>query len=188
MYKARFYHACGNALDAPIGAQAVSVPRQTEATRSALVFTEKEATFTEFYFSATGRVGRKEYFFRWFMSYLASLAVLTIVLNLLQMQQIESGISLFANLVLLMLILVFLVAQVFVGIKRLHDINASGWWSLLWAIPLINLCFCWCCFLKVQQRMVFNSLVLRLGGTGKRLSDGFYLRFSLFWYWRCFLL
>lgn len=136
--EARFCHACGNVLETPIGDQSVPTSQESKVGTSEPILTEKEATFKEFFFSTKGRVGRKEYFFRWFMPYLSSLIVLTILSNVLQMQQVDSGIVLFANFAILLLIAVFLVAQILVGIKRLHDINASGWWSLLWLVPLAN--------------------------------------------------
>lgn len=136
--EARFCHACGNVLETPIGEQSVPTHQESKVATSEPILTEKEATFKEFFFSTKGRVGRKEYFFRWFMPYLSSLIVLTILSNVLQMQQVDSGIVLFANFAILLLIAAFLVAQILVGIKRLHDINASGWWSLLWLVPLAN--------------------------------------------------
>ncbi len=149
--EARFCHACGNALETPIGDQSVPTPQESKVETSEPILTEKEATFQDFFFSTKGRVGRKEYFFRWFMPYLSSLIVLTILSNVLQMQQVESGIVLFANFAILLLIAVFLVAQILIGIKRLHDINASGWWSLLWLVPLANFVLLLVLFFKVTS-------------------------------------
>ena len=32
-----------------------------------------------------------------------------------------------------------LIPSIAVGVRRLHDIGRSGWWFLLWYVPLINL-------------------------------------------------
>jgi len=34
--------------------------------------------------------------------------------------------------------LLFLVPFISVTVRRLHDINKNGWWSLLWGLPVIG--------------------------------------------------
>ena len=46
-----------------------------------------------------------------------------------------------AGLFMLAIMLVSLVITIIFFIRRLHDINMSGWWSILVFIPLVNLIF-----------------------------------------------
>jgi uncharacterized membrane protein YhaH (DUF805 family) len=42
---------------------------------------------------------------------------------------------------LIVLQLVMLVPTILFAIRRLHDINAAGWWSLLFLVPIVNFVF-----------------------------------------------
>lgn len=59
---------------------------------------------------------------------------------LLLLLSIPAFISL-ANEILLFAALILIFAILIVSIKRLHDINLSGWWGIFLLIPLINLVF-----------------------------------------------
>lgn len=91
-------------------------------------------------FSATGRIGRTEYFLTvvgiwaflivtWGIVIVADAPLLTIVLG-------------FTSLI------VCTVVAVCAGIKRLHDIGQTGWLYLIFLIPLISLLFLFFLLLK----------------------------------------
>ncbi len=94
-------------------------------------------SFKNFYFSSVGSIGRKEFFYRGFLPLTALLFLIAIIRKidyysiLIDFEKTgiyERGIfSYFAQLSAIAV----LVAIIFVTIKRLHDTNSSGWWSIL---------------------------------------------------------
>ena len=76
------------------------------------------------YATFTGRAGRAEFWWFFLFNLLASMAA-SVVWNRL------------GNLVSLALLLPSLA----VGARRLHDIGKSGWFQLLWFVPLIGWIF-----------------------------------------------
>ena len=101
------------------------------------IFTESKSSFTEFYFSTKGRTGRQEFFFRGFMGitllvfFLSFISLLFATTESLSVQNM--------NYLVVVLGIIIGVSQVMISIKRLHDFNASGWWSILLFIPLVNI-------------------------------------------------
>lgn len=89
------------------------------------------------YATFTGRARRKEYWMFALVSTAISIA-LVVVGNILFGE--EKGDSL-SNLYSLAVI----VPYIAVGIRRMHDINRSGWWILL---PFVNLYFLCCDTIK----------------------------------------
>ena len=83
---------------------------------------DKEAVFKELFFTSEGRLNRKSYIYRSFF--------LSIVLFVVQ------GILSFV------LGIFQLAANIMMGVRRLHDLDKSGWWMLLLIVPLVNLFFC----------------------------------------------
>lgn len=76
----------------------------------------------ERYFDFEGRSSRHEYWYWqlfWFSSFLGLY-------------------YLFFELSILFLMITF-IPQTAMNIRRLHDLNKSGWWVLLWFIPLMGL-------------------------------------------------
>ena len=90
-------------------------------------------------FSPKGRFGR--------LSYLAWATLITIVSWVITMMMVGtsammSGDSMgffFQTPLVGIITIVSLVFGVIFAIRRFHDINASGWWSILVFIPLLNL-------------------------------------------------
>ena len=82
-------------------------------------------------FSFDGRIGRWMYFKLFSFSYLMMTIFILIMVNI------------FNNMFGAILLLIFTISYVWLSfaliIKRLHDVNKSGWLSLLSFIPLINL-------------------------------------------------
>ncbi len=73
------------------------------------------------YVEFDGRASRSEYWW-FFLFQIIAIMVLSVVLPVL---------GSIASLVLLLPALA-------VGVRRLHDIGKSGWWLLIWLIPLIG--------------------------------------------------
>ena len=107
-------------------------------------------------FSPAGRFGR--------LSFIAWGAILWVVSNVItaafggtQMfvpRFDEAGIPVTPDLGVTALValaavgLVFAVVSILFSIRRCHDFNASGWWNLLFLIPLVNLIFMFFLWLK----------------------------------------
>ncbi len=86
-------------------------------------------------FSPKGRFGRLSYI-AWAISFtfLAALVVGAVGGGFAAMRaeaQAGSGFLLLAQLVMTVVVALF-------AIRRLHDINASGWWALLMLVPVVN--------------------------------------------------
>jgi uncharacterized membrane protein YhaH (DUF805 family) len=95
-------------------------------------------------FDPSGRFGR--------LSYVAWLMLVSITLNLVQFilnlglgpagggAPEQSGFIAIAIIGLtLMLTLLMVVASILFAIRRLHDVDLSGWWLLLSLVPLVNI-------------------------------------------------
>ncbi|HLS30132.1 MAG TPA: DnaJ domain-containing protein [Flavobacteriaceae bacterium] len=87
---------------------------------------------TETFWSAKGRLRRRTYFTRVVLLSIPYAIVFGIVEN-----SYDDGLIVFAG----MLGLVCWITISIQAIKRLHDINISGWWYLLFLIPYVNLVF-----------------------------------------------
>tara|TARA_Y100001954_G_scaffold205010_1_gene226732 strand:+ start:916 stop:1293 length:378 start_codon:yes stop_codon:yes gene_type:complete len=84
-------------------------------------------------FSWKGRCSRTEYVIR-----ILGIIVLIIISWLLMIISIETNTSIFTNLSIV--ITIFYVLQVIpLDIRRLHDLNFSGWWVLLTTIPYLGM-------------------------------------------------
>ena len=79
------------------------------------------------YFTFSGRATRAENWW-WVLFTIAGVVALTIVENVAGIPTLLSGIFRLATLI----------PSLAVGARRLHDINKSGWWQLLWFAILIG--------------------------------------------------
>ena len=91
------------------------------------------------YFDFRSRSTRAEYWWRSLFTVLASL-ILTVIDMMVGTYDVESSIGLLSGL----FGLAVLIPSFALGARRLHDINKSGWWQLLWVvffliIPVISL-------------------------------------------------
>lgn len=73
------------------------------------------------YVDFSGRAQRPEYWWFFLFCFLVSL-----------------GLGIVSNTVSLLFSLGTLLPSLAAGARRLHDTNRSGWWQLLWIIPLIG--------------------------------------------------
>lgn len=82
------------------------------------------------YANFNGRARRKEYWY--FMLFYILFVFLLSIVDFIIFR--EAGFGLFNSLFQL----ASLIPTLAVGTRRLHDINASGWWQLLYIIPIIG--------------------------------------------------
>ena len=78
------------------------------------------------YFNINGRARRTEYWM-YFLVYIAIVIVAGILDSII-------GLGLIGALVAL----AHLIPSITVGVRRLHDINKSGWWLLIALVPIIG--------------------------------------------------
>lgn len=99
---------------------------------------DKEAVFKELFFTSKGRLNRKSYIYR---SLFLSL-VLCVVQGVLTFAANTIGaLELLFTVVAFGFSLFGFVSNIMMGVRRLHDLDLSGWWMLLLCVPLINLFF-----------------------------------------------
>ncbi len=90
---------------------------------------------------ANGRFGRLSYLGWSFLSALVFLVILIVVAVVLVGTNPESiaSISTFAILVFVALYIAFFYFTIIFAVRRLHDLNQSGWLWLLFLVPLANI-------------------------------------------------
>lgn len=99
---------------------------------------DKEAVFKELFFTSKGRLNRKSYIYRnFFLSFV--LNIIRIILAVLA-AYIDALELLFTGLLYVLGIFGF-VAGIMMLARRLHDLDKSGWWMLLFCVPLVNILF-----------------------------------------------
>lgn len=99
---------------------------------------DKEAVFKELFFTSKGRLNRKSYIYRsLFLSLVLCVVqgVLTFATNTIGALEllfavVAFGFSLFS-----------FVSNIMMDVRRLHDLDLSGWWMLLMLVPLVNIFF-----------------------------------------------
>lgn len=84
--------------------------------------------FTKGYFSIQGRASRSEYW--WFVLYYCCLSFAATIIDAI----ILSG----QGIIPALMLFVCIIPAVTVGIRRLHDLDRSGWWYLICFVPLIG--------------------------------------------------
>lgn len=82
---------------------------------------------TKHYFDFNGRARRSEYWY-FTLVYIIIYIVLAVIQNVVHMGMILTA----------LLSLALLLPALGVGVRRLHDIDRSGWWFLIAFIPLIG--------------------------------------------------
>jgi uncharacterized membrane protein YhaH (DUF805 family) len=90
--------------------------------------------FKQFYFSANGRVNRKQ----WWLYLVLPALVVSIILSMIDAStgrvDPETGFGLFSGI----WTLAILIPSILIHIKRFHDRDKSGWWVLIGLIPIIG--------------------------------------------------
>jgi len=80
-------------------------------------------------FTAEGRLGRIRYFY-YFLLTVLGISAITFAMLLLNIRPTEDIQSVF-----------IFIAMIVLTIQRCHDLNISGWWSLLVFVPLVSFYF-----------------------------------------------
>lgn len=83
-------------------------------------------------FNADGRIGRKDW-----IVWLVGIGIVLGIIGWLLGAYDDDGTSITYSI----LSIIAGVAGIFMGIKRLHDLNKTGWLYLLAIVPLVNLFF-----------------------------------------------
>jgi uncharacterized membrane protein YhaH (DUF805 family) len=86
----------------------------------------------EAYFSFEGRLGRLNF---WFRS-LALIVASVVLMFLLSTASDTSGV-----LLGIVICLPIWIAQISLNVRRLHDLNYSGWYVLVGLVPLVNVIY-----------------------------------------------
>lgn len=89
------------------------------------------------FFSPSCRIGRLRYLTH---SMLITLAIYVVILPLALLMVSLPDMAIVIGVLLGLAYLAVLVAFVIIAIQRLHDLNQSGWLTLLLLVPLANLC------------------------------------------------
>ena len=85
------------------------------------------------YADFSGRARRKEY---WIFSLINNIIIF--FLYILQIVTIESTLWLIFPIILFLYAMAVFLPGLAVNIRRLHDIGKSGWWYLIYLIPLLG--------------------------------------------------
>lgn len=86
------------------------------------------------WYSPSGRLGRARYFLRSIGYYFAFLLLSGLLTGLASIAS-----PTLAPLLSVPLVIVYVIIALSQSVKRLHDLNWSGWWLLLFIIPVVNL-------------------------------------------------
>lgn len=105
-------------------------------------FTEAIQLGFDNYANFKGRAARYEYWYWTLFSILLNIGI-QILAGLLA----AIGLGLVGGIVMLVVSLGMIIPGLSVSIRRLHDIGKSGWWFLIYFIPLVGLIFwlIWMC-------------------------------------------
>jgi uncharacterized membrane protein YhaH (DUF805 family) len=91
-----------------------------------------QPSFSEFLFSAKGRVSRSQFWLKWVLPY----SIVTVALSWVLSMLLEPTASLVVTSVYLV---VALWPSIAIYIKRSHDRGRSGWFILLLFVPILNI-------------------------------------------------
>lgn len=105
-------------------------------------FTNSDETYQPKLFAWNGRIGRLRYFAYAMVASLVTMVILGILAALLIPGLASGGMSESASVILVLILYIpLIVISVFLMKRRLNDLDKSGWWQLLYLLPLINLLF-----------------------------------------------
>lgn len=91
-------------------------------------------------FTIEGRARRKEFFAFSLINFLVTV-VLAIAATAATAANPESGLSLAMTVIYVLFAIAVIIPSWAVSIRRLHDINRSGWWVLITFVPFLGLIF-----------------------------------------------
>ena len=126
---AAFCGSCGQQIPSQI-AHSSSIP--ASGNTEMVSFNEAIVGAFSNYFKFSGRATRAEYWW-WILFVIASVIVLTIVDIVIGTYNYDSNSGLLAFLFQL----ATLIPGLALGSRRLHDINRTGWWQLMWIVSFL---------------------------------------------------
>lgn len=85
----------------------------------------------------SGRARRKEYWY-FYLATIILIQIFRIIIYIISLEYISYESSLLLLNFITIINLMLLIPSCAVGARRLHDIGRSGWWQLLWFIPVIG--------------------------------------------------
>ena len=101
---------------------------------------DKQAILTTLFFTFKGRLNRQSYIFRGlFLS--VTLGFIETVLTLCADENVMGALDIFMLLIALACSLLSFWAGLALNVRRLHDLDKSGWWLLVMCIPVVNFFF-----------------------------------------------
>ncbi len=111
-------------------------------TQPSMTSASQEFSWKWFLFSAQGRVSRSDFWLKYFLPsivlYPVIFIVLVIVLTGLDILASSQASSVEAGVHLIIGGLLGIITSTLVNIKRWHDRNKSGWWTLIILVPIIG--------------------------------------------------
>ncbi|WP_218044804.1 DUF805 domain-containing protein [Kiloniella majae] len=87
-----------------------------------------------FLLSSKGRISRSDYWLKYFLPYFVINIVLSVLDFVLGTISLETGLGLFSGVFALLAI----IPSILILIKRWHDRDKSGWWTLIIFVPIIG--------------------------------------------------
>jgi len=110
------------------------MPADRRATQIYLLEPEYvQPSWGEFLFSFEGRISRSQLWLHWILPVMGLFIVINILMAIAGVDPVASGI------VMLILDLIILWPSLATYVKRAHDRARSGWFILLFLVPLLNL-------------------------------------------------
>jgi uncharacterized membrane protein YhaH (DUF805 family) len=91
-----------------------------------------QPSLSQFLLSASGRISRSQFWLRWVLPYV----VVTVILEILLFMLFDPWV---AMIILYLYLLAMLWPSIAVSIKRAHDRGRSGWFILLFLVPIVSL-------------------------------------------------
>ena len=109
---------------------------------------------TKKFFKFSGRASKKEYWMFFLFMMICYAIAIALDMNF-GLWDSEEAIGLFSGI----LILVFFIPHISLSARRLHDINKSGWFQLIFIIPLVGFIawIMWMCSDAVNTKNRFGK-------------------------------
>lgn len=101
---------------------------------------QEDSTFLEMFLSINGRLNRFRYFKRSFLLLIIE-TILAFAIVAAFMEPSGQNISTAGYIAFILMIIVFVPPHYMLMIRRLHDLNKTGWMCLIMLIPLVNTIF-----------------------------------------------
>lgn len=99
---------------------------------------KEDKTFGEIFFRSHGRLNRLRYFKRSMILLLVEVLLLMVLIAAFTEPSIGDDISIVGITLIMLVVVIFLPPQYMLTIRRLHDLNKSGWFCLLMLVPFVN--------------------------------------------------